>query len=95
MSYFNILRQKSKDVFPNFWQQQAHFLRDGFLMGFIVEFSLLYFNGYDSMTRKSCVRLLDQARLVDYKIKERKKLDEIRQLKIKQLEQLKQIVKQD
>lgn len=46
-----------------------------------MESIFIYFNTYDSMTRKSTVMCLERVRYYDYKLKERKKLAEIKQRK--------------
>ena len=57
-------------------------------MGFSLEITFLYFNAYDNFTRKACLKQLDRARYADYKMKERSKLDTIREEKINKLKQL-------
>ena len=54
MSYFRKLKQY-KSVTPPFWTDQSLFIRDGFIMGFTFEMIFLYFNAYDSITRKAAV----------------------------------------
>ena len=78
MSYFNILRKNNKVTVPPFWTDQSYFLRDGFIMGFTLEFLFLYFNAYDSFTRKATLKCLDSVRYEDYKMKEKMKLDQIK-----------------
>jgi len=65
-------------VVPPFWTDQSFFLRDGFIMGLFLESVFIYFNTYDSMTRKSTLKCLERIRYYDYKLKERKKLAEIK-----------------
>ena len=91
MSYFNILRKNSKVTIPPFWTDQSYFLRDGFIMGFSIEMMFLYTKSYDGFTRKSTIKCLDSVRQEDYKLKEKKKLMEIKQKKIDQLAELKKI----
>ena len=79
---------------PSFWTDQALFLRDGFLMGFGLEFIFLYFNAYESMTRKATVKCLDRVRQTDYKRRERVKLNEIREEKRRKLERLREIAEE-
>ena len=87
MSYFNILK-KHKVTVPPFWTDQSLFIRDGFIMGFTLEFIFLYFNAYDSFTRKATIKCLERVRYADYKLKEKKKLDEIKEEKIRKLQSL-------
>ena len=94
MSYFNILRRNNKVTVPPFWQDQSYFLRDGFIMGFGLEFMFLYFNAYDSFTRKATIKCLDSIRYEDYKLREKMKLDEIKAEKIKKFNALKQYKKE-
>merc|ERR1712086_1245011 len=75
MSYFNILRRSAKVTVPPFWTDQSLFLRDGFIMGFGLEFLFLYFNAYDSFTRKATLKCLDTVRHDDYKLQEKAKLE--------------------
>ena len=75
MSYFNILRKNSKVTVPPFWTDQSYFLRDGFILGFTLEFCFVYFNAYDSFTRKATIKCLDSVRYEDYKMRERMQLD--------------------
>ena len=82
MSYFNILRKNSKVTVPSFWTDQSYFLRDGLIMGFTLEFLFLYFNAYDSFTRKATIKCLESVRYDDYKQRERLSLDRIREEKI-------------
>ena len=74
MSYFNILRKNSRVTIPPFWTDQSFFLRDGFIMGFGLEFLFLYFNAYDSFTRKATLKCLDSVRHEDYAHREKAKL---------------------
>ena len=74
MSYFNILR-KHKVTIPSFWVDQSFFIRDGIIMGFSLEFIFLYFNAYDSFTRKATIKCLERVRYTDYKLREKKKLE--------------------
>ena len=67
MSYFNILRKNSKVTVPPFWTDQSLFIRDGIFMGFTLEFLFLYFDAYDSFTRKGTMKCLDSIRYEDYK----------------------------
>ena len=76
---------------PPFWTDQSYFLRDGFIMGFSLEFLFLYFNAYDNFTRKATLKCLDQVRYEEYKLNERAKLDIIKKEKIERLESLKAI----
>ena len=94
MSYFNILRKNSKVTIPPFWTDQSFFLRDGFIMGFTLEFLFLQFNAYDAFTRKATLKCLDTVRYEDYKLQERAKLDEIKEEKIRKLDALKNLKKQ-
>ena len=93
MSYFKSLN-KYKTVVPPFWTDQYLFLRDGFLMGFGLEFIFLYTNMYDSFTRKAALKWLEQKRYYDYKLREQKKLNEIKEAKKKRIQQIKQILKE-
>lgn len=76
---------------PPFWTDQSFFLRDGFIMGFTLEFIFLYFNAYDSFTRKATIKCLERVRYSDYKLKEKIKLDEIKEEKKRKLKQLQDI----
>lgn len=87
MSYFSILK-KHKVTVPPFWTDQSYFLRDGFIMGFTLEFIFLYFNAYDSFTRKATIKCLERVRYSEYKLKERAKLDQIKEEKRRKLQQL-------
>ena len=62
-------------------------------MGFTLEFLFLYFNAYDSFTRKACMKCLDSVRYEDYKLKEKAKLDQIKMDKINRLKQLQELKK--
>ncbi len=84
MSYFNILKKHKVSV-PAFWTDQSFFLRDGFIMGFTLEFIFLYLNAYDSFTRKATIKCLERARYTDYKMKERKMLETIKEEKRRKL----------
>lgn len=75
MSYFNILRKTNRVTVPPFWVDQSYFLRDGFIMGAVLEFTFLYFNAYDNFVRKASMKCLERARYADYKQKEKTKLD--------------------
>lgn len=75
MSYFNILRKNNKVTVPHFWTDQSYFLRDGFIMGFTLEFLFLYFNAYDSFTRKATLKCLETIKYEDYKLREKVKLE--------------------
>ena len=90
MSYFNILKKHKVSV-PPFWTDQSYFLRDGFIMGFTLEFLFLYFNAYDSFTRKATIKCLERERYTDYKIKERKMLDTIKEEKRRKLQMLQEL----
>lgn len=90
MSYFNILK-KHKVTVPPFWTDQSYFLRDGFLMGFTLEFIFLYFNAYDSFTRKATIKCLERVRYTEYKMKEKLKLDQIKEEKRKKLQMLQEL----
>lgn len=90
MSYFNVLKRHKVTV-PPFWTDQSYFIRDGFLMGFTLEFIFLYFNAYDSFTRKATIKCLERVRYSDYKLKEKIKLDQIKEDKKKKLQQLEEI----
>ena len=85
MSYFSILKKHKVSV-PPFWSDQSFFLRDGFIMGFTLEFIFLYFNAYDSFTRKATIKCLERVRYTEYKMKEKLKLDQIKVGKQKQLQ---------
>ena len=78
MSYFRFLRATNQITVPTFWKDQSLFLMHGFMMGFSLEITFLYFNAYDSFIRKACLKQLDRARYADYKKKERAKLDIIK-----------------
>ena len=91
MSYFRSL-QKYKTVVPSFWTDQSLFLRDGFIMGFTIEFIFLYANMYDSFVRKATLKCLEQKRYFDYKLKESKKLNEIKEIKKKRVEEIQKIL---
>jgi len=54
-------------------------------MGFTLEFIFLYFNAYDSFTRKATIKCLERVRYSDYKLKEKIKLDEIKEEKKRKL----------
>ena len=84
MSYFSILK-KHKVTVPPFWTDQSYFLRDGFIMGFTLEFIFLYFNAYDSFTRKATIKCLERVRYSEYKLKEKVKLDQIKEEKRRKL----------
>jgi hypothetical protein len=90
MSYFNILK-KHKVTVPPFWTDQSYFLRDGFLMGFTLEFIFLYFNAYDSFTRKATIKCLERVRYSEYKLKEKAKLDLIKDEKRRKLQMLQEL----
>ena len=60
----------------------------GFIMGFTLEMTFLYFNAYDSFIRKACMKQLERARYADYKKKERARLNTIKQDKVEKLQQL-------
>lgn len=89
MSYFRFLRETNRITVPTFWVDQSYFLRHGFMLGFSLEITFLYFNAYDNFIRKACLKQLERARYADYKKKERMKLDMIKDEKIQKLEQLK------
>ena len=91
MSYFNILRARNRVTVPPFWLDQSYFLRDGFLMGFVLESLFLYFNAYDSFIRKATIKCLERARYADYKQKEKAKLQQIKMEKIAKLRQLEEL----
>ena len=93
MSYFKSLN-KYRTVVPPFWTDQYLFLRDGFIMGFGIEFIFLYANMYDSFTRKAALKCLEQRRYYDYKLREHKKLNEIKEAKKKRIQQIKEILKE-
>ena len=57
-------------------------------MGFTLEFIFLYINAYDSFTRKATLKCLERKRYEDYKLKEKKKLMEMKERKIAQLREL-------
>lgn len=57
-------------------------------MGFTLEFIFLYFNAYDSFTRKATIKCLERVRYSDYKLKEKIKLDEIKEEKKRKLKML-------
>jgi hypothetical protein len=40
-------------------------------MGFTLEFIFLYFNAYDSFTRKATIKCLERVRYSEYKLKEK------------------------
>jgi hypothetical protein len=90
MSYFNVLK-KHKVTVPPFWTDQSYFLRDGFLMGFTLEFIFLYFNAYDSFTRKATIKCLERVRYSEYKLKEKAKLDLIKEEKRRKLQLLQEL----
>ena len=90
MSYFNILKKHKVSV-PPFWTDQSYFIRDGFILGFTLEFIFLYFNAYDSFTRKATIKCLERVRYTDYKLREKVKLDEIKMEKMKKLQQLQEL----
>jgi hypothetical protein len=46
-------------------------MRDGIILGFTLEFMFLYFNAYDSFTRKATIKCLDKVRYDDYKMQEK------------------------
>ena len=85
MSYFRFLREANKITVPTFWLDQSYFLKHGFIMGFTLELTFLYFNAYDNFIRKACLKQLERARYADYKMKERAKLDMIKEEKIEKL----------
>jgi hypothetical protein len=60
-------------------------------MGFTLEFIFLYFNAYDSFTRKATIKCLERVRYSEYKLKEKQKLDAIKEEKRKKLMQLQEI----
>mmetsp|Transcript_23451 Transcript_23451/g.26013 ORF Transcript_23451/g.26013 Transcript_23451/m.26013 type:complete len:105 (+) Transcript_23451:27-341(+) len=91
MSYFRSL-QKYKTVVPSFWTDQSLFLRDGFIMGFAIEFIFLYTNMYDSFVRKATLKCLEQKRYFDYKLRESKKLNEVKELKKQRVEEIQKIL---
>ena len=66
----------------------------GFMMGFTLEMTFLYFNAYDSFIRKACMKQLERARYADYKKKERARLNTIKQEKIEKLQQLEALAEQ-
>ena len=78
-SYFNLLRATNKVTVPSFWKDQSMFLTHGFLMGFTLEFTFIYFSAYDSFIRKATLKSLERMRYADYKMKERTRLDSIKQ----------------
>ncbi len=90
MSYFSILK-KHKVTVPPFWTDQSFFLRDGFIMGFTLEFIFLYFNAYDSFTRKATIKCLERVRYSEYKLKEKAKLDQIKEEKRRKLSMLQEL----
>ena len=90
MSYFNVLK-KHKVTVPAFWTDQSFFLRDGFIMGFTLEFIFLYFNAYDSFTRKATIKCLERVRYSEYKLKEKAKLDLIKEEKRRKLTLLQEL----
>ena len=94
MSYFRFLRATNKVTVPTFWRDQSYFLTHGFMLGFSLEMTFLYFNAYDSFIRKACLKQLDRARYADYKKKERAKLDIIRTEKIEKLQKLETLAEQ-
>ena len=67
MSYFNILRRTNRVTVPPFWTDQSYFLRDGFLMGLLLETGFIYTHCYDAWTRKATVKCLERIRYIDYK----------------------------
>lgn len=89
-SYFRHLK-KHKVYVPPFWTDQSLFLRDGFIMGATLEFIFLYFNAYDGFTRKATIKCLERVRYQDYKMREKVKLDEIKEQKMVRLKQLEAI----
>lgn len=60
-------------------------------MGFTLEFIFLYFNAYDSFTRKATIKCLERVRYSDYKLKEKIKLDLIKEEKKRKLQQLEEL----
>ena len=90
MSYFNVLKKHSVHV-PPFWSDQSYFLRDGFIMGFTLEFIFLYFNAYDSFTRKATIKCLERVRYSEYKLKEKGKLNQIKEEKRRKLKGLQEL----
>ena len=60
-------------------------------MGFSLEFLFLYFNAYDSFTRKASIKCLDSVRYTDYKMKEKKRLEEIKAEKTRKLKSLEEL----
>ena len=88
MSYFRLLRATNKITVPDFWRDQSYFLKHGFMMGFSLEITFLYFNAYDNFIRKACMKQLERARYADYKKKERGKLDVIKEEKMQKLKLL-------
>ena len=93
MRYFNLLKAKNRITIPPFWADQAMFLRHGFALGFSLEFIFLYFNAYDNFIRKATMKCLDRARYSDYKLKERSKLDVIKEEKKEKLRKLQELAK--
>ena len=90
MSYFNVLKKHRVHI-PPFWSDQSFFLRDGFIMGFTLEFIFLYFNAYDSFTRKATIKCLERVRYSEYKLKEKGKLNQIKDEKKRKLKGLQEL----
>ncbi len=60
-------------------------------MGFTLEFIFLYFNAYDSFTRKATIKCLERVRYSEYKLKEKAKLDLIKDEKRRKLQMLQEL----
>ena len=74
-NYFNLLRARNRVTVPPFWKDQSIFLMHGFMIGFSLEFTFLYFNSYDMFIRKATLKSLERTRYADYKMKERTRLN--------------------
>jgi hypothetical protein len=54
-------------------------------MGFTLEFIFLYFNAYDAFTRKATIKCLERVRYSEYKLKEKERLEQIKEEKRRKL----------
>ena len=61
-------------------------------MGFSIEIIFLYFNMYDSFVRKATLKWLAERRYFDYKLRENKKLEEVKVDKRKRVEEIQKIL---
>jgi hypothetical protein len=55
-------------------------------MGFTLEFIFLYFNAYDAFTRKATIKCLERVRYSEYKLKEKERLEQIKEEKRRKLQ---------